>query len=171
MEENHGALCHEASLTVQQDAASSGKEAHLLGSARGVWPGEEDIEGSSVMSCTLSPQSSFPCLLGSGLPKLRTTFPSVPCSYVWPCMTTFLLTCERKGCVQLPRHLIKMNYFLCTASLCLPWAEQTLRAIGLTHEDQDHPPGVDRATKRREPGSPLLPPTAYYCIREKQTSV
>lgn len=97
MGENHGALCHKASLAVQQDPASSGKEAHLLGSARGVWPGEEDSEGSSVMGCTLSPQSSFPFLLGSGLPKLRTTFPSFPCSYVMPCMTTSCCRVNRRA--------------------------------------------------------------------------
>lgn len=55
MGESHGALCHKATLTLQEDTASSEKGAHLLGSARGIWPGEEDIEGSSVMGCTLSP--------------------------------------------------------------------------------------------------------------------
>lgn len=56
----HGTLCHKAALTLHQDPVSSEKEAHLPGSARGIWPREEDTEGNSVVGCTLSPQSSFP---------------------------------------------------------------------------------------------------------------
>lgn len=51
----YGMLCHKTALTLHQDPVSSEKEAHLPGSARGIWPREEGIEDNSVVGRTLSP--------------------------------------------------------------------------------------------------------------------
>lgn len=54
----------------------------------------------------------FPFFVGIMTTKVKDYVSQLPLQQVWLCMTTFLLTREWKGCVQLPRHLIKMNCFL-----------------------------------------------------------
>lgn len=57
------------------------------------------------------PSILFPIFVGLTTAKVKDCIASLPCSKVWPCMTTFLLTGEQKGCVHLPRHLIKIGCF------------------------------------------------------------
>lgn len=65
--------------------------------------------------CPLNPL--FPLFVGIMTAKVKEYISQLPLQQVWPCMTTFLLTGEWKGCVRLPCHLIKMDCFLCISSL------------------------------------------------------
>lgn len=65
--------------------------------------------------CPLNPL--FPLFVGITTAKVKEYISQLPLQQVWPCMTTFLLTGEWKGCVRLPCHLIKMDCFLCISSL------------------------------------------------------
>lgn len=72
------------------------------------------MEGSSVVGCMLTTPNPLSPFFTA---KLRTAFPRLPCSPTCPCVTTFLLMTSVKGCVQLPRHLIKIDCFPCPSSL------------------------------------------------------